>query len=79
MENRHSLHQRIDVESRRAFNAGCQARLRGEPLTSNPHPHCGGNDDLSTQWMRGWKEVDQFYGIEARRPFAALPKVRETQ
>ena len=73
-----SLHHHVDLAARKAFNEGCDARLRGEPITANPHKHVGGNDDLSAQWARGWKEVHQFYGIEAKWPIAALPRVRDT-
>lgn len=42
-----------------AFSAGCEARMRGIPISENPHY---GGSNLSHYWRLGWKEIDQNFG-----------------
>ena len=56
----------------KCFSAGCEARMRGIPISGNPNP--GGNNQHA-YWRKGWKEIDQNFGREARWVVAALPRV----
>jgi ribosome modulation factor len=72
--------RRSDRAERFAFNAGCEARLAGRPLSS----YNGGH--LKTHWYEGWRFVDEYYGMEATRlnrlagyerwPIRPLPEVQ---
>lgn len=66
----------IDQElPRKAFNAGADARLRGDPMTMNPH-HGLFTDTLRREWDKGWEEANKNYGRLAKWPIRELPPVR---
>ena len=58
-----------------AFNRGCDARLAGEPLTSNPYR--SGQKIERQAWINGWYDVHWLYGEKARDrwPIKPLPEV----
>lgn len=60
-------------ESARAFGAGSDARIAGRPPSANPFPR---EDWLYFQWRKGWRHADAEWGLDARRPVAALPEAR---
>jgi len=60
----------MDDYAVRIFGEGCDARLSGRPLASNPY-----GDDYGRVWRKGWKHVNDFWGIDSRRPVKELPRV----
>lgn len=54
-----------------AFNAGCEARLRGDPIDENP---C---DDVVARswWTAGYMDIHRWWGIWAKNP-KKLPEVK---
>lgn len=57
-----------------AFNAGCDARLAGKPLSANPYRRCDENDK-NINWRMGWNHVDSWWGEDATWPYRCLPEV----
>lgn len=57
-------------EQRRAFNEGCDARIRGWGQFYNPYnsPNLLGNQVLSRAWLRGWQHVDKEWGRDCKQP-----------
>jgi hypothetical protein len=64
----------MEVSESVAFNAGCDARLAGLPLTANPyHGDKGGG-----AWSNGWLHVQKRWGeAVTRRTVPPLPPVQE--
>jgi ribosome modulation factor len=54
-----------------AFNRGCDARLAGRPISSDPYE----SPELSEYWRLGWMNVAMACGREARWPITPLPPV----
>jgi hypothetical protein len=65
-----------DLDYRRAFNAGSDARIRGLPVTANPFTATGGHG-LHEQWRFGWAHVDREWGRDAKWPVPQLMPVEE--
>lgn len=65
-----------DSPSRTAFNAGCDARLRGEPRTRNPYFE---NATMWRCWNEGWSDVHRYWGARVyhRWHVTPLPPVQE--
>jgi hypothetical protein len=59
----------------KAFGEGSDARIRGEPLSSNPYSSEFTHE--SKAWKRGWHDIDIAFGSEARWPVRNLPDVRK--
>jgi hypothetical protein len=59
-------------EITRAFNEGCEARLRGVPNGANPHH---GKAEVRLAWHSGWMHVQVWWGCEARGRAKPLPAV----
>lgn len=61
------------IMTERAFNAGCDARLAGEPFHRCPYYDI----ILVAHWRRGWMDVHRYWGccanLRRRRPHA-LPE-----
>lgn len=49
-------------EIAKAFNVGSDARIAGQPLTSNPYL----DEGLAREWRHGWKDVDEHWGELAK-------------
>lgn len=58
-----------------AFNAGCDARIRGQSLNDNPHK---GRQAVAlwATWRDGWIDVDTAWCRQRRGPRTALPRVK---
>ena len=56
-----------------AFSAGCDARLRGEPLEPCPYDDHPGR----TFFRSGWLDIDRFWGsrVNGRWPYRKAPLV----
>jgi len=69
--------ERLPSEEERcaAFNAGCDARLAG--VAPGCNPHAAGNRHLQQSWRLGWKDVNDFWGLLAKRQVRPLPPVRK--
>lgn len=64
------------TECDRAFNQGSDARINGEPQTTNPYT--GGGSPEGSAWHRGWRDADLYWGSEVtRRTFRPLPEVKQ--
>lgn len=60
-------------EGAAAYSAGSDARLRGEPISANPHLH---RDEVRHHnWEAGWLDVDRCWGVDSRKPVKPLPEV----
>ncbi len=59
-----------------AFNHGSDSRLRGEPVTANPHS-AAGHDSVFRAWREGWHSVDRGWGrgVLGRWQVRTLPAV----
>ena len=55
----------------RAFNVGCEARLAGKSIMSNPYDS-GGTEYL--YWAMGWRDVHHHWG-QWNKNAPKLPKV----
>jgi hypothetical protein len=58
-----------------AFNRGCDDRLRGIALSSNPYAKF---EPTYSSWRRGWLSVQNTWGVDALakgRDVRPLPKV----
>ena len=55
-----------------AFNSGSDARLVGQPETANPYD----TDVMRDAWLSGWNHCDSWWGSRAKKPVAALPKIK---
>ncbi len=62
-----------------AWNAGCDARLAGRPVSANPYSRVLGTHVLSQAWREGWRHVEQFWGVDARKPVEPLREARKTK
>lgn len=63
----------LDLQTK-AFNRGCDARLAGQGLSSDPYDRT----DLSNCWRHGWIHADATWGRDARWPHMPLPPVKPT-
>ena len=57
----------------RAFNAGCDARLAGRPITDNDYP--SSSVAGYRLWREGYLHVQNNWGREAVGPIVPLPAV----
>jgi ribosome modulation factor len=55
-----------------AFNRGSDARLAGLPPSACPY---GLGEQGYLLWVQGWRDVDRFWGEDARWPCPGLPPV----
>ena len=61
-----------DSHIARCFNAGCDARLAGRPMSENPYV---GDSASMSAWRQGWRNVAMSWGsgVVRRWPFRQLP------
>ena len=59
-------------EHARAFNEGCDARIRGEPCTRPRKTE----QTVANYFVAGWHHVNNNWGIESKIPVKPLPPVR---
>ncbi len=50
-----------------AFGKGCDSRLLGLKLSSNPYPREGSKDSSFTAWRLGWFHVHRYWGAGLKR------------
>lgn len=74
MDTHEDLTHRARMQAK-AFNAGADARLRGEPLCENPYH----SDDLRRQWHNGWLDVHEHWGDWSRRRVSELPELPDVR
>lgn len=58
----------------RAFNVGCDARLRGRLPTAIPYRRYS---ILAFYWGRGWEDVHRHWGEASRVPVRPLPAIEQ--
>ena len=63
-----------DGDFTRAFNAGADARLAGQPQEACPHRRHV-DSQLYRGWLAGWWDVNLHWGSEAYGQFQPLPAV----
>ena len=56
-----------------AFSQGCDARLSGLPMRSNPYRDCA-DRWLAQAFRSGWRHCDLFWGDDAKWPVITLPR-----
>lgn len=57
----------------RAFNAGCDARLRGEPEFENPYAGAE-TPQMAYYWRQGWTDVERNWPRDVK-PLPAVEQV----
>lgn len=57
-----------------AFNAGSDARLAGAPPGINPYQRSHQQYEHDA-WDAGYRDVDKFWGVDAKWPVKRLPVV----
>ena len=60
-----------DTRTHWAFNAGCDARIKGYALRHNPFPEA---DIYHHEWRRGYFHVGGHWGKDAKWPITPLPE-----
>ncbi len=67
----------VDEDVTHAFNLGCDARIKGIPVTSNPYGN-GEEKQLFFNWDQGWHHVQAYWGngVHGRWFYRKLSRVR---
>jgi hypothetical protein len=55
------------MDQYRWFNAGCDARFAGEPISNCPYPSTKETSSAYACWRAGWKDMDEGWGKFNRR------------